>query len=121
MAQLSATIAQYLANKQSPVAILRLPAAAHQSYPMLAGAQQKTVYCGAERRPFSHWAIEGVPFGVVVVFVVGPSAEFLAEVHVSEAAVHQRFLKLLTIEVRCEARVGVRAHVYDERDLRGED
>lgn len=118
VAQLCPVLAQNLPDEQTPMAILRLAAAAHQAEPVRDGATQDALDASLEGREGGHRRIERVPVGVVVVIVVRTAAERIAQEEVADAAMAEEAIKLLAVEMRRVARVRVGPHVDDVADLR---
>ena len=98
------------------MALLRLAAAAQQRNTVLASALQDPTDRSDESGLLSHLRVQCVPVSIKVLLALGASAERETEKDIADAAGSDRGLKLLTVEVRSESRVGVRAYVQQKGD-----
>ena len=117
VAQLSAVIAQDLADQQPAMAVARLSTAAHESKPMLRRSTQELMDRILEGRLLGHIAIERMTFLIKVLVALRTSAKRMAEEQVVDVSGRQRRPQLLAVELRHKPRVRVGPHIDHMGDL----
>jgi len=99
------------------MALVRCSAAAQQRDAMLRCASQDPVDRVAEGGLCGHPVVQGMTFGVELIFPPGTPAERRAQERVAHAARLDRGLQLVAVEVGRVARVRMRPYVHHMRDL----
>lgn len=117
VAQLGAPVTEDLAHKEPAMAIARLSAAAQQRYAMLGCAVQNPVDRFAEDGLRGHPVVQGMAFGIELIFAPGAPAERRAQKCVANATRFDRTLQLIAVEVRRVARVRMGPYIHEMRDL----
>jgi len=116
MTECHPVVSQDLADEQATVALLRLPLAAKQRDPTLASTAQEALNRHLEPWLPGHAIVASVAVLVVILLPRWPAAELLPEEEIARAGPAERRIELLTVELRCDARVRVGPHVYDDLD-----
>jgi hypothetical protein len=121
MPKFGSLIGQYLANEQTPMAMLRVSLAAEQRDSVAARTRDEALDRQRELRRFGHGPVEGVAFGIVMLLLGRTTSELFSEKQIAHALACHRRLDLLAIEMWREARVRIRAHVNEKLDLLTQD
>jgi hypothetical protein len=110
---------QHPADEQASMAISGTTLATEQSDSVFGSPRQKPVNGVSEGLLLGHRTVESVSLGVVVALLVRTPAECFSLKVVTGARRLQRRGKLIAVELRSKARIGIRANVDDDLDLLG--